>query len=191
MISNSKAASGTAGASPAPESQRCPRWLSEEEYQLLEALASLIVPSDELGPGAHEAQVVAALEARLATSSERQQVYRSGLRSLEQITRRLCRQSLGDLPRPVQHAIFAALEQAHQKRHAGGTALHHRLRRKLRTWRYSRRGYTDAIALFPHLVRDVLETFYCSPVAWEWLGYQGPPLTRGWYLTLNSEADHG
>jgi hypothetical protein len=165
-------------------------WLSDDEYRLLETLASLIVPSDELGPGAAEAEVAARLDALIAVSPERQHIYRAGLRSMLQIVYQVCSQPLSELPGPLQQGIFLALEKAHRKRHVGGAALHHRLRRKLRSWIYARRGYTDALRLFPHLVTDVLETFYCHPVAWEWLGYQGPPVSRGWYLTL-SEAGHG
>jgi Gluconate 2-dehydrogenase subunit 3 len=168
-----------------------PRYLSGEEYQLLETLASLIVPSDELGPGAKEADVAARLEAVIASSSERQAVYRSGLRSVQAIVYRISSEPLGDLPYPMQRAILTALESAYRKRHAGGTGLHHRVNRKLRSWLYARRGYTDAIALFPTLVADVLETFYSSPVAWEWLGYDGPPLSRGWYVTSKNEVAHG
>ena len=166
-------------------------WLTREEYRLLKTLASLIVPSDESGPGAAEAQVVARLDALIAASPERQRVYRSGLRSLQHIVDRVGHKPLSALPSPLQQAIFVALEQAYRKRHAGGGALHHRVKRKLRSWLYARRGYTDALTLFPTLLADVLETFYCSPIAWEWLGYQGPPLSRGWYLSLNSEGGHG
>jgi hypothetical protein len=167
------------------------RWLTDDEYRLLATLASLIVPSDELGPGATEAQVAARLDALIATSPERQVAYRSGLRALHAIVHRISGQSLCNLPSPMRRAILTALEQTYQKRHAGGASLHHRIRRKLRSWWYARRGYTDAITLFPTLISDVLETFYCSPIASAWLGYDGPPISRGWYVTSNSEAGHG
>jgi gluconate 2-dehydrogenase gamma chain len=167
------------------------RWLTDEEYRLLTTLASLIVPSDELGPGAEEADVATRLDAGIASSSDRQAVYRSGLRSVQAIVYRISSEPLGDLPYPLQRAILTALESAYRKRHAGGASLHHRIQRKLRSWVYAWRGYTDAIVLFPILVADVLEAFYSSPIAWEWLGYDGPPLSRGWYVSVDSKVDHG
>jgi hypothetical protein len=180
----------TASQVLSPSAPPIRHWLTEEEHQLLSALASLIVPSDERGPGAREADVAARLDHSFLSSHERQCLYRAGLPAFQVLARRLYGQALADLPRHEQLVVLNTVERAHRQRNAGGAQWHHRIRRRLVGLLHAWRGWTDAVALFPILVTDVIETFYCSPTAWKWLGYPGPPFPRGWYPTLNGEASH-
>src|SRR4051794_33668427 len=59
------------------------KFFTPEQAREVEAIAEQIIPSDELGPGAREAGVVAFIDLVLASfEREKQAVYRDGLKEL-------------------------------------------------------------------------------------------------------------
>ena len=62
-----------------------PRFLSPIHYQTVDRLCDLLIPTDEMGPGAHQAGVPFYIDSILHyTSSAEQKVWRQGLRGVEQ-----------------------------------------------------------------------------------------------------------
>jgi hypothetical protein len=170
---------------------RQPRWLSDEQSAILKALTVLIIPSDEMGPGAAETELWRRLETALDRFPDRQQLYREGLPCFDTLARRLYGRPLAALSGPQQRSLLLTVERAHRSRHGGGSQWHHRLRRRFVSLIHQRRGWTAAVSLFPVLVTDAIESFYCSSAAWQWLRYAGPPFPNGWYPSLQREALHG
>lgn len=161
------------------------RWLTSTESALLGAVAALIVPSDEHGPGAKEADVVGTLDRLVAGSPWRQSLYGPGLLGFDEWAVREHGQVFTELPAEQQRALLAWAEQmcswGRQR-----TSLPAKVARKVvfmyQTWR------CPVLELFPELVKDVVGAFYISPVAWQWLGYDGPPLPLGYPDLLDRAA---
>lgn len=105
----------TAGASAS--AQRIPvreafETLTALESSTLDAFASRIIPSDENGPGAHEARAVHYIDRALAgaMSSSREQ-YGAGLSSLEDYSLQVKGMSFHLLPESEQDAIIEAMTE--------------------------------------------------------------------------------
>ena len=87
------AAPGTATAAEAQRRRASParkplRALTPHQADLLDRIAELMVPSDELGPGATEAMAVRYIDRALAGAlAEQRQAYRVGLEALERYAR--------------------------------------------------------------------------------------------------------
>src|SRR5260221_1835592 len=65
---------------PATEKPQAPRFFSATEYQTLEQLCDLLLPSDSEGPGAKEAAVAAAIDTIVFYADDRlKQAWRSGI----------------------------------------------------------------------------------------------------------------
>jgi len=152
--------------------------LSPHETALLSAIAVLLIPTDELGPGAAEAGVPEALERRLRQSPAASTVYRSGLADLESMARRRYRQSFTALSPEAQIELLTTVEQLTSPATTRGGKIVDRLLRLYRFVRY------PAVQFFPILWDDVMEAFYTSPVAWHWLTYDGPPMPFGYLDVL-------
>jgi len=152
--------------------------LSPHETALLSTVAVLLIPTDELGPGAAEAGVPDALERRLRQSSAASTVYRSGLANLDSMAWRRYRQSFTALPAGAQIELLTMVEQLASPVTTRGGKIVDRLLRLYRFVRY------PAVQFFPVLWDDVMEAFYTSPVAWRWLTYDGPPMPLGYLDVL-------
>ncbi len=109
--------SGSLSAQPAPvtSAQRIPvreafETLTALESSTLDAFCSRILPSDENGPGAHEARAVHYIDRALAgpMSSSREQ-YGIGLSALENYSLESKGMSFHLLPEPEQDAIIEAM----------------------------------------------------------------------------------
>ena len=157
--------------------QEAGRWLTPTEHGVLAALASLIIPSDDTGPGAADADVTASLDRLLARSPARQPFYRNGLLACDEWAQREHGRSFVALTPDQQRALLRWLEptDAALTRSASLTG---KLRRKAvdvyRKWR------CPLLELFPELSRDVMGAFYTHRVCWDWLGYDGPPMPDGY-----------
>jgi len=153
------------------------RWFTPEEALVVEALASLIVPSDETGPGAKEVGVTASLDRLLAQSPSRQHAYRSGLLACDEWARRQHGRCFAELTVDQQRELLDWVDPA-GSRPVKPSSLGHKVWRKAtdvyRKWR------CPFVELFPELARDVMGAFYTHPVTWHWLGYDGPPMPAGY-----------
>ncbi len=156
------------------------QWLTQPEYVLLAALASILVPSDNLGPGAPEAQVVDTVDRLVATSPTRQALYGRGLLAFDELALQTYGAPFVDLTRTQQEDLVGMVDATVQAAQAAGTSLATRVVRKLTSTVQELQGTEAAVVLFPALVNDVMQAFYTSEVAWQWLGYDGPPMPRGY-----------
>lgn len=149
--------------------------LTAGQRRLLEALSDLLLPPSAGSPGAREAGVVPTIERTLEADPSRRALYVSGLESLENWSRR--RRGLRFLELSEVDRL-ELLQQIDRLSSAPSAPESGRLLRKasaiLRGVRF------PVLQLFPELVRDVMRAFYSSPVAWKWLGYDGPPMPYGY-----------
>ncbi len=170
--------------SPAPPRRRRPgRVLTEHEFATLEALADLIVPSDDLGPGARDVAAAWRIENWLMRDSRRLDRYRRGLRWLDQmaaLTYGPGRTFLSLSP-SEREALLLTVERDVQAWRRPPASLWDR------AWRYWERLLDTLVglefgALFFYVVReDVLAAVYSDPRVWSRLGYDGPPQPLGYW----------
>ncbi len=156
--------------------------LPSDALAVLHSLASLIVPSDEQGPGASDAQVVSELDRVLTEDRVRQVRYLAGLRAFDDYAQRECGARFAALPLNQQMQLVIGIEQVRDRIYAEAGSLSERLRRRLSYWYYT--GWHEFLPLieFWQLLRtDVLTVFYSNEVVWKWLGYSGPPFPLGYY----------
>jgi len=155
------------------------RWLRDDESELIGVLATLIVPSDEAGPGAPEAGVVQALDVMVAASPQLQSLYERGLLALDELARRANGDSFVTLTRDRQVQLLNYLDRLW-----GEISDTESLTRKIMgaalMLRVAANGSLAAAQFFSRLVGDVKQAFYTSRVGWEWLGYDGPPMPQGY-----------
>ena len=152
-------------------------WLREDERRLLEALSAAIVPSDESGAGAREANVVDALNRRLAASPSHQQLYARGLPSFDTLSQKKFGHVFAELSPSEQTDLLREVDRlsgGESDAQSGGTRVVGKALQLYRSVRF------PAARLFPVLVEDVMQAFYTNPVSWKWLGYDGPPMPRGY-----------
>jgi hypothetical protein len=161
----------------ADRSSRTGLWFSASERRLAEALAARVLPSDADGPGARKADVAGALDRLLAAASpERRAFYGRGLQGLDRMARHRSGRGFADLPEAEQNRLLEELSRAADRRFESPVAR--RIPRRLTTLYY--RWRFPAVDFFSGFVDDVFEAFYTSPVAWNLLGYDGPPMPLGY-----------
>jgi hypothetical protein len=163
------------------------RWFVDEERRLVRALAELVVPSTEEGPGAGDLEIVEPLEALVVGSPQRRTLYGRGLLAFDDLGRHEHGAAFADLPTDEQARLVRDLDRRREEmrdRRSVGNGL----RSLWRILRYQRSGAFAAIELWPTLIADVTEVFYTSPLSWMWLGYDGPPMPRG-YSDVTATAD--
>jgi gluconate 2-dehydrogenase gamma chain len=162
------AAPGTASSAEAQRRQVPPareplRALTPHEADLLDRIAELMVPSDELGPGATEAMAVRYIDRALAGAlAEQRQAYRVGLEALERYARQTRGAPFLQLSETRQISLLIDVET--------GTATGANV------------GFNGSSAQFFALVRGhVMQGTFGDPhyggnegfVGWELLGYPG------------------
>ena len=155
------------------------QWLLPGEERQLNALASLILPSDEVGPGAADAKVTLELDKMLAASRPKQKLYAAGLASLDRWAQRERKKTFAELSAAEQLEVLQTLDSIYQgwSKEVSGAG---KVQRKISALRLMRAGEYSAVEFFPRLDRDVMQIFYTSRVAWNWLGYDGPPMPQGY-----------
>ena len=161
-------------------------WLTQEEYVLLGALASHLLPSDSNGPGAPEAQAVDIIDRLIATTNHRRALYAPGLLAFDELAHRAHGAAFVELAPAEQLALLQAVDQTQQTTNRATASLPDRVERKAQDLYYDWEGMGPALDLFPQLVNDVMQAFYTSQVGWDWLGYEGPPMPRGYVGRLGS-----
>lgn len=160
------------------------RWFTPEEAVVAEALATVIVPSDQETPGIDEVDVlgppaIVMLDNLITTSPHRQYLYSRGLLSFDAwaLKERGCK--FAEMSRADQVMLFGTAQQGYEDWTANASAVRKAWRR-LRTVRQTRRGSFFAAQLYPQVRIDCLQIFYTSRVSWIWLDYDGPPMDKGY-----------
>jgi hypothetical protein len=152
-------------------------WFTPGELAVVSSLSSLIIPSDETGPGAAEAHVSTALDRLVAASGPRQGLYARGLLACDDWARHEHGRLFAELARDEQLALLTWIDRIQANR-LQATSLPGKVAGKAinlyHKWR------CPLVELFPELVRDVQGAFYTSQVSWEWLRYDGPPMPAGY-----------
>ncbi|OHC03360.1 MAG: hypothetical protein A3H23_01415 [Planctomycetes bacterium RIFCSPLOWO2_12_FULL_40_19] len=165
------------------------RWFTPRECALISALAALIVPTDEIGPGASNINVVDAIGHVVEKSQDRHILYRKGLDAFDEVAQREYDSVFAKLTCEQQMSILKSLDNATSltKVTGGSNSLLDRVNRKAKKiyYKYKLNGFGETIDLFPVIVTDVMKCFYTSQVAWNWLGYDGPPMPNGYLGQLS------
>jgi Gluconate 2-dehydrogenase subunit 3 len=152
-------------------------WFTPTEYRLVESLASVILPSDEHGPGAREAGVAETLDRLIAQMPGRQPLYARGLRSLDRQASREMGRSFPELGSGNQVSFVKRLEtiaSGPSRPSSAAGRVGGLIERLYNKWRF------PAASFLPEFVDDTMKAFYTSPAAWKWLGYDGPPMPLGY-----------
>ena len=170
------------------------RWFTPEEAAVAEALARIIVPADEETPGIDEVCVldppaIVALDRLVAASSDRQQVYSRGLLSFDRwaLKERWCK--FAAMAKDDQIALLRTAQQLHEG-WTGGIPAIRKTWHRLRAIMQARKGSFLAAQLYPQIRSDCLQVFYTSRVSWVWLGYDGPPMEKG-YPSVTTPREQG
>jgi Gluconate 2-dehydrogenase subunit 3 len=160
------------------------RWFTPEEAVVAQALASVIVPSDEETPGIDEVAVlgppaIVALDNLIMTSSDRQQLYSRGLLSFDvwALKERGCK--FAEMPKEDQTLLFTAAQHIYEGWTASGSGMMKAWRR-LRAVTKARNGSLFAAQLYQQIRDDCFQVFYTSRASWIWLNYDGPPMDEGY-----------
>jgi hypothetical protein len=162
------------------------RWFTREESALVEILASLVVPSDETGPGADQMgrmgpSAAETLDHLVRRSSRRQTLYARGLLALDRLARQQHRSRFVELSRDDQLRLLHFIDRL-QLTWSSPRSLRDKIGSKIAILYRKWSGVYAAAELFPFLVQDVLQAFYSNRVSWTWLGYDGPPMPEGYPL---------
>jgi choline dehydrogenase-like flavoprotein len=159
-------------------------WLTAGERAAVTALASVIVPSSDDTPGAAEMDVLGApaaarMDEWVRASPAKQALYARGLIAFDELAERRWGTPFAQLSETRQHELLTQIDAAHQRRHRDAS-LPGKVWKKLELVGEMATGWSAAVDLFPTLVQDVFAAFYTSEVSWMWLGYDGPPMPRGY-----------
>jgi hypothetical protein len=162
-------------------------WFGPDERPSIRALADLIIPQDQDGPGGGEPEVIERLDRLVATSSDRQRLYASGLVGFDELALQQGADTFAALPPDAQLQTVALVERIYESTSSGGYSLFEIAQRNVieayHTWPAPGgwQGFSEAFQLWPQLIADVKDSFYTSNVAWQWLAYEGPPFPRGYF----------
>jgi len=160
------------------------RWFTPDEAVMAEALARVIVPSDEETPGIEEVDVfgppaTVALDHLVAASPYRQYLYAWGLLSFDIWARKKYGCKFAEMTKEDQIGLIMAAQQIQESMAAEASKLA-RAWRKFRISLFEGYGSLFAADLYPQIRNDCLQVFYTSRVSWVWLEYDGPPMDKGY-----------
>jgi hypothetical protein len=160
------------------------RWFTPEEVAVAEALAGIIVPSDEETPGIDDVSVldppaIVSIDRMVSTSPGRQYLYSHGLLSFDLWALWRYKRKFADLSQQNQIALLKAAEQL-QGRRSERMSVIKKLWSRLEAIIQVNKGTYYAPQLFWQIRNDCLQVFYTSRVSWVWLEYDGPPMDKGY-----------
>lgn len=176
------------GQRPSPPPGGGLHWFSADEAALVSALANLIVPSDDTGPGAAQMlnrSAAEALDALVAGSERRQALYAHGLRDLNRLAEAKYGSAFVQLQPEKQRDLLHSVDRRHQRSPASPSVMS---KMQTRVVALYQKWTRPAVAFFPLLVDDVMRVFYTDRVSWAWLGYDGPPMPEGYRDPLDRRA---
>lgn len=157
------------------------RALSSTEYASLVTLAAIVLPSEANSPGAAEAAVALKITALLAQDPSMKNLYSAGLSSFDRLAESRYGTGFLSLAPSQQLELVTFLDAVGKDIYAEASTFTARLRRKLHYWYYSGwLGLVPTVDFWRQLQSDVMTQFYASSVAWDWLGYNGPPFPFGY-----------
>jgi hypothetical protein len=164
--------------------------LSDSGRKTLEALTAVVIPSDETGPGAREVGVVDEIERMLHQNQVLFERYSEGLQAFDDLALRRSRMRFHQLASEDQIELFALIEEAKGRLWLDDEqrSLIERTKRKLYHWYYRHYiGVTDStMILFDQVIKDVSDSFYATRLAWDSVGYSGPPFPFGYVGRLSA-----
>lgn len=160
------------------------RWFTPPDAATAEALARIIVPSDQETPGIDEVSVLdppamVTLDRLIATSPDRQYVYSRGLLSFDVWALKRHQRKFAELAQGDQIVLFKAAQHLHE-RQSGRISATKKAWRRLRALAQVGKGTYFAAQLYPQIRNDCLQVYYTSRVSWVWLEYDGPPMDKGY-----------
>lgn len=164
------------------------QWLTAEEAAVAEALAKIIIPSEEESPGIDEVCVlgpgaITLLDKMIRKCPDRQRAYSRGLLSFDIWAFKEHGCKFPDLSADQQTNLFRAAQEMNDSLNAGISRLD-KVWRRLGALAQIRKGTLYAALLYPRIREDSLKIFYTSRVSWIWLAYDGPPMDKG-YVSLS------
>lgn len=160
------------------------RWFTPEEAAVAEALARVIVPSDEEAPGIDEIDVfgppvILALDNLVVASPRRQHLYSRGLLSFDVWALKKHGCKFAAMTKEDQKAMFMAAQEINESMTLGPSTFAKDCR-KFHATLIARNGSLSAADLYPQIRNDCIQVFYTSRVSWVWLEYDGPPMDKGY-----------
>jgi len=160
------------------------RWFIPEEAAVADALAAIIIPSDDETPGMEEVGVfgppaIVALDNLVATSSKRQELYSRGLLSFDLWARKAHNCKFAEMSKEDQIKLFELTQEVYEhctENRSPMSKAWHRIRAIARM----KNGWYYAAQLYPQIRDDCFQIFYTNRVSWTWLDYDGPPMDQGY-----------
>jgi len=161
------------------------QWLTPEEAGVAEALAKIVIPSDEESPGIDEVcgpgpSAITSLDKLIKNCSYRQGVYSHGLLAFDVWSWRKHRRKFVELSTEQQTNLFRAAQEINENQQANHSVITKLWQRFGAPFVEVRRGTSYAAVLYPIIRADSLQIFYTSRVSWVWLEYDGPPMEKGY-----------
>ena len=160
------------------------RSITPDDAVVAEALANLIIPSDDETPGMEDICVLGpstleSLDRLIANSTDRQHLYSRGLAAFDAWAQQERGCAFASMPREDQVRLVKASEQLYEDWIAPNGFLQKAWRRFTIVIRG--RGVPFSCSqLFPQIRSDCFQIFYTSRVSWTWLNYDGPPMDEGY-----------
>jgi hypothetical protein len=157
------------------------QFFNEHQFTLVATIAALIVPTDD-SPGATEAGVVNKLDKQAAGSEKMGRQYTDGLKWIDDFSRQRYGSEKAFLTLNVgeQIAFLRFIENTWAMRKKEAKTLVQRLDKKIDIFWDTHFGAGMQARFFSVIRRDVLRTFYATPIAWLDVGYFGPPQPVGY-----------
>ncbi len=160
------------------------QWFMPEEAATAEALAKMIIPSEEGSPGIEEVSIfgpsaITLLDKLIKASPESQLFYSRGLLSFDIWAVKQYRHEMAELSTEQQAGLFRVVQQAPDICKGSQTPVA-KMRRRFHSVMQARKGLSYAAMLCPMLRDHCLQIFYTSRVSWTWLEYDGPPMEKGY-----------
>lgn len=155
-----------------------------DEAAVAEALANLIIPSDDDTPGIDDVCVLGpstleSLDKLIASSPERQGLYCRGLLAFDSWALRERQCKFAAMTKEDKNRLLKSAQLIYEEWTLPAPAVKKAWRR-LRIVILGKGIPFLAGQLYPQIRSDCFQVFYTSRVSWIWLEYDGPPMDQGY-----------